>query len=298
MAALFQRIVLTVLGLVPLACVAYWRYWGVESTWVYALAAFTVVSPALFILLEFCLLWLQQGRSSKERPLASTFARLWLTETLVAGKSFLWEQAFRESRFRPARGGASSQRGVVLIHGYLCNRGFWNPWIPRLEEANLSYVCVSLEPVFGSIDDSIGQIETAVRLSTEMTGSPPVLVTHSMGGLSVRAAMRSLGDAMKVHHVVTIACPHQGTALATWGVRKKEREMRPGSDWLRNLESYEALELRAKFTCFHGDCDNVVFPTEYAVLPGADNRLISQRAHLQMAASPEVFAEVLRRVHN
>ncbi len=297
MASVIQRIALTLFGVPPLALLVYWRDLGPDTMWICALVVFTVASPALLILLEFCLLWQQQDQSRRTRRRAAVIARLWVSETLVAAKCFLWDQALREFRFRTEHKNGSSPRGVVLVHGYLCNRGFWNPWIPQLEAANISYVCISLEPVFGSIDDSAGQIAAAVRRSTELTGVPPVVVTHSMGGLGVRAAMRFHGDHMKVHHVVTIACPHQGTALAMWGMHQKEKEMRPGSAWLRDLKLSEPPERRAKFTCFYGDCDNVVFPPELATLTGADNRLISQRAHLQMANSPEVFAEVLRRVH-
>jgi pimeloyl-ACP methyl ester carboxylesterase len=297
MAATVQRTALTCFLIVPLALIWAWHHLKIDSVWMPSLAICILSAPGFFLLVEFLLLRHYQDRLPITQLGPTGLIRLWANEALVAAKSFFWDQALREQRFPSVYTGKNSMRGVVLVHGYLCNRGFWNPWIPRLRAADQTYVCVSLHPVFGSIDDSANQIESAVRRCTEMTGAPPVLVTHSMGGLSVRAAMRCFGDRIRVHHVVTIACPHGGTELARWGLHQKEQQMRRGSAWLGELARSESQEMRAKFTCFYSDCDNVVFPTDCAQLPGANNRLIKQRAHLQLAASPEVFEEVLRRMN-
>ena len=45
----------------------------------------------------------------------------------------------------PGPGGA-----VVLVHGFVCNRGFWLPWLRALRDRGLAYATVNLEPVFGS----------------------------------------------------------------------------------------------------------------------------------------------------
>ena len=294
MAAVLQRLALICILIVPLTLVWMALDSRRNSPSMLALAILLLLLPPLILLSEFLLLRQYQVAAIRRQVPVTSLMRLWVGETLVAIKSFLWDQALREQRFPAVHFGGKSRRGIVLIHGYLCNRGFWNPWLERLRTADLSYVCLSVEPVFGSIDDSVQQIRQAVQMCTSETGAPPILVTHSMGGLSARAAMRAFGDLMQVHHVVTIACPHQGTALAQWGVHEKERQMRPGSAWLQELDQAESIESRAVFTCFYGDCDNVVFPVKWALLPGADNRLIQQRAHLQLAASPEVFEEVMR----
>ena len=48
------------------------------------------------------------------------------------------------------------------------------------------------------------------------------------------------------------------------------------------------------FTCFWGHCDNIVFPTRSATLPGADNRHLVQTPHVAMTFHPEVFGYVLQ----
>jgi hypothetical protein len=47
------------------------------------------------------------------------------------------------------------------------------------------------------------------------------------------------------------------------------------------------------FTCWYSNCDNIVFPTSTAMLPGADNRLLRGAAHVQLAFVPEVMHATL-----
>ena len=59
---------------------------------------------------------------------------------------------------------AQGRRGVLLVHGFVCNRGMWNPWLAAPARAQgVPFVAVNLEPVFGSIDDYVAIIEAAVQ---------------------------------------------------------------------------------------------------------------------------------------
>ena len=74
-------------------------------------------------------------------------------------------------------------------------------------------------------------------------------------------------------------------------------EMRIDSPWLQALARAEGEGAHARFTCFWGHCDNIVFPTRSATLPGADNRHLVQTPHVAMTFHPEVFGYVLRSLH-
>ena len=70
--------------------------------------------------------------------------------------------------------------------------------------------------------------------------------------------------------------------------------MRIGSPWLEALARDEADGAHDRFTCFWGHCDNIVFPTRSATLPGADNRHLAGTPHVAMAFHPDVFDYVLQ----
>lgn len=223
-------------------------------------------------------------------------ARAWLAETLQAARVFGWRQPFRwravPDRLEP-EAGLHGRRGVVFIHGFICNRGFWTPWLRRVSVGGHAFAAVNLEPVFGSIDDYAPIIDQAVAAVTQASGLPPLLVCHSMGGLAARAWLRTGAHAGRVHHVVTIGTPHHGTWLGRFSRVPNGSQMAMGSQWLRTLAQDACGQPQPAFTCWYSNCDNVVFPSSTATLAAAENRLVVGAAHVELAFRPQVMAATL-----
>lgn len=232
--------------------------------------------------------------------------RAWWAESAVATRVFGWRQPWAWRRWAnqapgqaalpgvpDGTGPSPSPRGVLLVHGYLCNRGLWNAWQPRLAAAGHPVVAVNLEPVWGSVDDYVPLIEAGVDRLRRSTGQAPLVVAHSMGGLAVRAWMRACpGADERVHHVLTVGTPHHGTWLATWGLGRNAHQMRRGGAWLAALAAAESKARYQRFTCWHSNGDNIVFPLGVAVLPGARQRLVRDVGHLALLDCPELAADV------
>ena len=216
--------------------------------------------------------------------------RAWWAELGVALRVFCWDQPFR-SRAEPdwLPTAPTGQRGVVLVHGFLCNRAVWRLWFAPLRAAGHAYEAVNLEPVFGSIDDYAPSIEAAVQRVHAATGMAPVLICHSMGGLAARAWLRTCAGELRVQHVITLGTPHRGTWAGRFSRAVNGRQMALDGDWVGNLSGAEPPGRAALFTCWYSNCDNIVFPTSTATLRGADNRLIAGVAHVEMARRPEVL---------
>lgn len=181
---------------------------------------------------------------------------------------------------------------MVLVHGFLCNRGVWLPWLPELRARGHAYVALTLEPAFGSVDDYVAAIDTAMRQVQAATGLPPVLVGHSMGGLAARAWLRTLAQppAQRVHRILTLGTPHHGTWPARFSHTTNGMQMRLDSPWLQALAASEGTAQRALFSCWYSDCDNIVYPTRSATLDGADNHLLHGLGHVHMVYAPQVRA--------
>jgi triacylglycerol esterase/lipase EstA (alpha/beta hydrolase family) len=229
-------------------------------------------------------------------PTFSQLLRAWTGESLHAPRVFCWRQPFRHDRWSDyLPPDAQGRRGLVLVHGFFCNRGLWNAWMPKLRQIGCPHVAVDLEPVFGSIDDYVPIIEAAVEKIEKATGLAPVLVAHSMGGLACRRWWLDQ-HISRLHHVVTIGTPHRGTWLARWALSTNARQMRVGSGWLAGLGRREDDSRFARFTCFWSRCDNIVFPASTGKLTGADNRELQAVAHVRMVDHPSPMAEAMRRV--
>ena len=231
-------------------------------------------------------------------PGLACLLRAWWAESRWAALVFGWWQPFREQAVpdwlppRPSDG--PMPRGVVLVHGFLCNRAFWTPWFTPLRARGHAFVAVTLEPAFGSIDDYAPLIDAAVRRVTDATGRAPLIVGHSMGGLAIRAWLRATldGDA-RVHRVVTIGSPHHGSWPAAHARSIAGQQMRLDSPWLRQLQAQEPLARVTAFVCWYSNCDNAVYPPATAQLEGADNRYLAGLAHVEMAFDARVLRDCL-----
>lgn len=231
-----------------------------------------------------------RGDPSPSAPLPA-WLRAWCVESLLAPRVFCGYQPFLADAI-PDHLPAGGRRGVVLVHGFLCNRAFWTPWLRTLRADGRAFVAVNLEPIFAPLDHHAPTIEAAVRQVTAATGLPPLLVCHSMGGLAARAWLRT-ADPGRVHRVVTIGTPHGGTWMAGFSHTANGRQMRIGNPWLRALAEHEATQPGVPFTCWYSNCDNIVFPPSVATLPDADNRFVSGKAHVAMAFDHGIRRETL-----
>lgn len=281
-----------------LACAAAWWFWFWPSRpWLAAFGVLTgLFAHAPVLAVEHLLLRLTWGDDPAPRPGLAQHVTAWARETLQGLRIFAWRQPFawrRPSDWLPDRPEAAATCGIVFIHGFVCNRGFWAPWLQRCRRARTPYIALNLEPVHGPIEAYLPSVDSAVERLMQATGRPPVLVAHSMGGLVARAWLGvDPANRSRTAHVVTIGTPHRGTWLARLSHLPNGRQMRSTSTWLAALAAADAHE-PGQFTCWWSNADNIVFPPSTATLPLADNRLIHAAGHVDLAFRDEVVEGTL-----
>lgn len=176
---------------------------------------------------------------------------------------------------------------ILLVHGYLCNRGLWW-WLRRgLRAQSLAVATLNLEPPFGGLDHFAAQLRQRVDSLVEETGAGRVvIVTHSMGALVARAYLQRHGSA-RVAKLVTVAAPHRGTLVARLGPGRNAREMEPDSAWLRRLNAWQAPPIPVAAIWSRGD--EFIVPHDSGRLPGAREHILPALGHVAMAFSPAVL---------
>ncbi len=273
-----------------------WWLWGQHFVGAFASLSIPVAISGLLIGIQFFALYIVNRHDPAPRASAVQHLKAWWGELRASVRIFNWWQPFRRDaepdNLPPSAGG---QVGVVLVHGFFCNRGFWTAWLQRLRREGRTCVAVDLEPAFGSIDCYAQIIDNAVRQVQAVTGQPPVLVGHSMGGLAIRTWLAWRGEAdpaneSLVRRVITLGTPHHGTWLGNFSYSTNGVQMCLNSAWLQVLKNKEAPHIAAKFVCFYSNCDNIVFPVSSAVLEGADNRFIGSLGHVAMVNDVDVIA--------
>ena len=274
---------------------AAWLAWAWPRSLALALGGWAIAASTSLAWLGLQFVLMRRINRRDATPAAGRWAllRAWWLEALTCTWVFGWLQPFahrQQPDWLPPT--PTGQRGVVLVHGFLCNRGVWLPWLPELRARGHAYVALTLEPAFGSVDDYVAAIDTAMRQVQAATGLPPVLVGHSMGGLAARAWLRTLAQppAQRVYRILTLGTPHHGTWPARFSHTTNGMQMRLDSPWLQALAASESAAQRALFSCWYSDCDNIVYPTRSATLDGADNHLLHGLGHVHMLYAPQVRA--------
>lgn len=278
-----------------LAALAGWR-WGAWAGM--AVLALFLVGPALSMLPSFLILrFVPPAPGLPPAPLGDLM-HAWWREVIAITRVFNWQQPWAEHAepdFIPPAQQAHGRRGVVLLHGYNCNRGLWNVWMRELRARGIPFIAITQEPAFGSIDRYAPEIDRAMRTLQERSGLAPLIVAHSMGGLSARAWWRSQGHAFdRIHRILTLGTPHHGTLLARLGTTENARQMRGDSEWLNQLARDEPVRMGPQFDCLYGHCDQIVFPAETAVLPGSRVLHLPARGHLQLVFETQAFERALQ----
>ncbi len=180
---------------------------------------------------------------------------------------------------------------VLLLHGYVCNRGVWRA-MRRLhgERALNSLFTTNLEPPFARIDDYLPQLAARVDEICAAPGSDKVvIIAHSMGVLVARDYLVRSAGAERVARLVTIASPHQGTEMARLGLGRNSRRIYGGSAWLVKLAEDE-VRCRGAVTVtgIYSDNDDLIFRTKRCRLPQANNIALRGIGHVSLLYSAHV----------
>lgn len=252
---------------------------GWRCGWAWGLLA--ALAYSVLLLPAFAALrWINRG---PDQPAWSDLLRAWLREMVATELSFGWRQPWR-THAEPDHLPAGATQGVLLVHGFSCNRAFWNRWMARLRrQPGVAFIAPSLEPAFGSIDAYAEALEAEVQRLRALTGRMPLIVCHSMGGVAVRAWWRRFAGA-EVPEVITLGTPHGGTLLAAFSPAANSRQMRWQCDWVR------ALPPLPRLTAVWTPCDQLVMPARTAAPDGAQAHRVDAVGHVGLVSDPRVWS--------
>lgn len=269
--------------------------WPLTALWV-ALAFIAIRVTIVAIQFLITTLAASSTPQGHRLGLASALTTFW-HECTASLTSFVWTMPFRSgvTMPQPNQTGVAIKIPVLLIHGYGCNRGMWRHFAQGLADNGHPNEAINLEPVLGSIDDYVKDIEAGVTSLLQRTGAQQVaLVAHSMGGLASRAFMSqsTLIQNNRIAKIITLGTPHQGTVLAIAGQGTNTKQMRRKSIWLKKLSEHERSTDIDKLVCILSHQDNIAAPQSDQFVKGAKVIEMSAIGHVAMAYSPKTLALV------
>ncbi|MEM6993643.1 MAG: hypothetical protein AAF721_24230 [Myxococcota bacterium] len=202
-------------------------------------------------------------------------------------------------------------RPILFVHGSFGGAEEFDVMRERLiADGWASDHAVSLQisdPWFGCNVDNANEIAVAVQDLQQATGAPTVdIVAHSMGSLSSRHYIKSLGGAGNVHTFVSLGAPHGGVWKACAGATAplwlpegvpldacSFVEMCPLSQFLADLNAAPATPAPVRWTSICSTMDTVVPATSCAGLDGAHYVEFDHLEHAQLLTDVGVYDAIL-----
>jgi pimeloyl-ACP methyl ester carboxylesterase len=182
---------------------------------------------------------------------------------------------------------------VVLVHGIWDTGKIFDRLTAALRARGVEHIdAIDLVPPDGSrsIADMASDVDRATSRIAEKTGATRVdLVGFSMGAVVSRYFVQRLGGRERVRRFISISGPHEGTRVAAFGRKIAAREMRIGSDLLRDLardeDPWGEVVVHAARTPF----DLMILPSESSELRNAQNRVFPVVLHKLMVRDRRVL---------
>ena len=193
---------------------------------------------------------------------------------------------------------------VLLVPGYGGSTSALQVLAGQLRGAGRTAVVLVLPgDGTGDLRDAADVVGDAAAAAVA-AGAPSVdVVGFSAGGVTTRWWVAEGGGDAVVRRVVTLGSPHHGTQLAGlgagFGCPAACRQLAPGSDLLRTLNSGDETPEGPRWTSVWTDQDEVVTPPDSARLDGATSVVVQRvcpgttLTHGDLPRSPLVTAVVL-----
>jgi pimeloyl-ACP methyl ester carboxylesterase len=159
---------------------------------------------------------------------------------------------------------------ILLVHGLVDNRSIFTRLQRTLRRRGFSQVETLNLPLYATDVPHAGlALAAAVNELCARTGYQQAhVVAHSLGGLVARYYVQRLDGDARVHTLVTLGTPHNGTRLAHLVPRvvpyRLVASLRPGSPLLTELAG-PTPDCRTRFLAIGGGLDSVVRPESAAL---------------------------------
>jgi triacylglycerol lipase len=188
---------------------------------------------------------------------------------------------------------------VVLVHGILGQEiVYWNR-VKQYLRGDQYHVHEAPFPFFGFGDlrKSAAHLAQVIDEILDQAAVDPKhrqvdIIAHSAGGLAARYFIKYLGGDRKVHSLVTLGTPHNGTYTSfLFPLATVVRQTLPGSQFLAELN--RGSEARGvEYTSIYSPTDGIVVPPSSAIMKGARNVRVTGLTHWGFLFRRKVYAEI------
>jgi triacylglycerol lipase len=189
----------------------------------------------------------------------------------------------------------SASDPILFVHGYASGASIWDTMVDRFKadgwpEERLHAWSYNYNQ---SNKKTAEEVAAEVQALLERTGASSVdIITHSMGSLSSRYYAKFLNGDENIDAWVSLAGANHGTNWAYGCLSWSCFEMRPGSNFLSELNKGNETPGDMRYATWRSPCDTIIDPTDSVILKGADNTKKLCISHNWFVYDSGVYGEV------
>ncbi|MBL7486577.1 triacylglycerol lipase [Frankia sp. AgB1.9] len=192
---------------------------------------------------------------------------------------------------------AATHDPVIFVYGFNGSTSTWTDMVANFEANGWS----ASQLVVFTYDSHQSNVTTASQLAAKVTsvlastGASKVdIVSHSMGALSSRYYLKSLGGTAYVDDWVSLGGPNHGTSTANLCalLYTSCSQMLSGSSFLTSLNAGDETPGAVKYGTWWSSCDEVINPDSSVLLSGATNTAAGCLAHTRLHDDATVASQV------
>ena len=186
---------------------------------------------------------------------------------------------------------------ILLVHGLVDNRSIFTLLRRTLRRRGFGRVIpLNYSPLTQDVRSVAARLAALIEKTCEETGYERVhVIGHSLGGVVARYYVQRMGGDARVHTLCTLGSPHSGTYAAKLWPGGVVRQLRPGSELMRELAE-PAPGCRTRFVSFWSDMDQLIVPQRAAAIDHPDLQARNVRlrgvGHMSLPISGEVVHEI------
>ncbi len=188
-----------------------------------------------------------------------------------------------------------SEMNIVLVHGFISTSKIFLLMKKKFEEYGFNCFAPTLKP----IDAKLGIEDLGKKLGAEINrvlgqDARFTLIGFSMGGIVSRYYLQELEGIKRVDKFITISTPHHGSYMAYLYFGKGARQLRPNSNFLKELESKEILLKQIKNYSLRTPFDLMIIPSSSSIWNLAINKKYFSLFHAYMLFNPNVIKDLYK----
>ena len=217
----------------------------------------------------------------------------------------LWQQYMRSTQsvreLQPARQGAGEvvrlplvanverqrETRTILVHGYKDDASIFIPLASHLSDLGLKSYSVTLAPSDCSVPlETLAQQLAAFIDDNFAAGQRLDFVGFSLGSIVTRYYIQRMGGLARTNRFLSVAAPHHGTWLAFASRLPAAIQLRPYSDFLRDLNADSERLASIQFASMWSPLDLMILPSLSSRMPVGKNLVVWTLRHQALITSP------------